>query len=218
MQSETELAYGIRALRATWRMAMTPEDVALVARLLAGLPRPALAPSTPRRLAVAGRELVDLGRFVERARDVSPGDELPFASRRQEAVFGDLPEALGALVERIEECVGPVAEPRDRRSAVRHTYLVEIDPEEHASARWMADLGHQASEVPIPEEPVGQMTLRAIAEDLRDVEGFLRGLRAAPRMRRVAAHVAAGCGGLAAAIEDTLPLPRSTELQAAIGS
>jgi hypothetical protein len=217
VQQDPEIADGVRAIRATWRIAMPAEDIALVARLLAGLPRPELAPSPPRRFAAAGRELVDLRRFVARARDLARDGELPLATRRQLAVFDELPRRVDALVERIEQSVGPFAEPRpgDRRSGVRQTYLVEVDPEEHASAHWMADLGHQASEAPPPEEPLGQMTLRAIAEDLREVERCLRELRAVPRLRRLAAEIATGCAELAGAIEESLPLAPSAPMSAA---
>lgn len=214
MQHETAVALGFRAIRATWRMAMQPEDVELVARLLAGLPRPARAPSPPLLLAAAGRELVDLRAFLGRARDLAREGELPFASRRQEEIFEQLPRGVAAVVERIEELVGPFPEPH-RRSAVRQTHLLGVDPEEHASAHWMADLAHQASGVPEPGEPLGQMTLRAVAEDLREVERFLLELRPASRLHRLAAEAATGCGELAGAIEVSLPMAPPAALSAA---
>lgn len=77
------------------------------------------------------------------------------------------------LVAAIEAHLGklPAADgPSDRRWGVRHTFLVELDGEDQSHARWIVDLAHQAGDAPAPAELVGRMMLRAVAEDLREIE------------------------------------------------
>lgn len=209
MRREEEIECGRRAIRASWRMETRPEELDVVGRILAGLPVRRDA-SPVLRVGAAGRELLSLREQVLRTRQMVLDGELPLASDREKNLLDDVLLGSAKLVAAIEGHLGryPAPEARpSRRSGARETFLVELDAEHHASARWLIDLAHQAKDAPAPPEPVGRMTLRAIAEDLREVERFL--VEALDEMdgelRELAVEVHTGCGELAGALEEVLP-------------
>lgn len=207
---EEEIARGARAIRASWRMEMQPQEAETASRLLAGLPPPEVEPGPTLRLAAAGHELLDLRELVDRTREMVREGELPLGSAAEERLLDDVLRGVGELVARIEAHFGsfPRSDESSRKSGVRQTYLVEIDEEHHGSARWIVDLGHQASDAPAPAELVGRMILRAIAADLREVERYLSEVAGATEpdaLRDLAAETETGCGELAGALEAALP-------------
>lgn len=209
MRREEEIERGRRAIRASWRMETRPEELEVVSRILAGLP--ARSDTSPvLRVGAAGRELLSLRELVLRTRQMVIDGELPLESDRERNLLDDVLVGSAKLVAAIEAHLGSYSAldaPPGRRSGVRETFLVELDPEHHASARWLIDLAHQANDAPAPPEPVGQMTLRAIAEDLREVERFLidAGEEMEGELRDLVVEVHTGCGELAGALEEVLP-------------
>lgn len=205
---------GTRGIRASWRMEMQPGDVETTARLLAGLPRPLEEPTPVRRLAAAGQDLVELLHLAVRTRQMVDEGELPLGSPAEEPVLVAVLGGLTELVARIEAHLGAFpGESEPGRQGVRHVFLIDLDPEHHQSACWAVDIGHQASDAPTPVEPVGSMMLRAIAEDLREVESFLVALAAEVEpgeLRDLVVEVHVGGGELAEAIEDVLRAPDGT--------
>lgn len=198
---------GRRGLRAWCRLEMPPEDFDTAARLLAGLARAEPEPAPVLRLAAAGRELLDLRHFAERTREMIDEGELRLFSLSEEHALVDALRATGELIARIEAHLGPFprGDAPGRRSGVRHTFLVEVDPEHHASARWAVECALQASDAPTPAEPVGRLMLRAIGEDLREVERFLSAQPIegeAGELRELVLEVATGCGEIAGALEN----------------
>lgn len=205
---------GARGIRASWRMEMQPDDVETTARLLAGLPRPSEEPTAVRRLAAAGQDVIELRHLAARTRQMVDEGELPLRSHAEGQVLVDVLRGLTELVGRIEAHLGAFTdESEPGRQGVRHVFLIDVDPEHHQSARWAVDVGHQAGDAPTPVEPVGSMMLRAIGEDLREVERFLVALAAEVEpgeLRDLVVEVHTGGGGLAGAIEDVLRAPGGT--------
>jgi hypothetical protein len=207
---EEEIARGARAIRASWRMEMQPQEAETASRLLAGLPGREAETGPAQRLAAAGHELLDLRQLVGRTRAMVQEGELPLGSPAEQSVLDDVLRGVAELVARIEAQFGAFPKPdaSSRKTGVRHTYLVDVDEEHHASARWIVDLGHQASDAPEPNELVGRMTLRAIAADLREVERFLVEMASAlepDSLRDLTVETQIGCGELAGALETVLP-------------
>lgn len=209
MGIEEEIERGRRAIRASWRMETRPEELAVASRILAGLP--ARRDTSPvLRVGAAGLELLSLRELVLRTRQMVLDGELPLGSDRERDLLDDVLLGSAELVAAIEAHLGryPAPDaPPSRGSGARETFLVELDPEHHASARWLIDLAHQAADAPAPPETVGHMMLRAIAEDLREVERFLvdatQGMDG--ELRDLSMQVHTGCGELAGAIEKALP-------------
>lgn len=198
-----------RAVRASWRMEIQPEELATTLRLLAGLPRPPEDVGPAMRLAAAGRELIYQRGLLERVGELVEGGELPMGSAEEARVIVDARQSVGELVGRIEEHLGafPAEEPW-REGGARETYLVEVAPERQQDARWVVELAHQVSDAPEPVELVGRMMLRAVAEDLREVGRFLAEVAAASEegeLRNLVGELDAGCIELAAAIGGALP-------------
>lgn len=214
MRRMEEVERGARAIRASWRMEMQPGDVETTARLLAGLPRPLEKPTAVRRLAAAGQDVVELRHLAARTRQMVDEGELPLGSLAEKRVLVAVLRGLTELVGRIEAHLGAFnGESEPGRQGVLHVFLVDVDPEHHQSARWAVDVGHRASDAPTPVEPVGRMMLRAIAEDLREVERYLVALAAEVEpgeLRDLVVEVHAGGGELAGAIEDVLRAPDGT--------
>lgn len=214
MQRMEMVERGARGIRASWRIEMPPEDVETTARLLAGLPRPLEKPTAVRRLAAAGQDLVELRHLAARTRQMVDEGELPLGRLAEERVLVAVLRGLTELVARIEAHLGAfTGESEPGRQGVRHVFLIDLDPEHHQSACWAVDIGHQASDAPTPVEPVGSMMLRAIAEDLREVERFLVALAAEVEpgeLRDLVIEVHTGGGELAGAIEDVLRAPAGT--------
>ena len=210
MGREEEIERGWRAIRASWRMEMAEEEVKTAVLLLGNLPRRTPAPSEVLRLAAAGRELLTLRHLVLRTHQMVREGEMPLGSDREGSLLDDLLRGIGELVTAIEAHLGryPDADALpDQRSGARETFLVEVDPEHHSTARWLVDLAHRATDAPEPREPVGRMMLRAFAEDLREVERFLTDASEEMdgELRELTTELYTGCGELARAIEEVLP-------------
>lgn len=209
MNREQAVAGAKLAIRASWRMEVHPDEIETVGRILAGLPRRAERPSSAMRLAAAGRELLSIGKLVVRMQKMVREGELPLGSADEKRVLDDLPLELGEHVKRIEDVIGsfPEPDPRSRRSGVRETFLVEIEADQQKSARSIVDFAHQASDAPEPAELVGTMMLRALAEDLREVERFLGASEEMEQgtLRALIRETSTGCSASADSIEAVLP-------------
>lgn len=198
-----------RAIRNTWRVEMQPAELATATRLLAGLPRVATV-APPHRLAAAGRELVYQQCYLTRLRDMVTRRELHLGSRSEDALLDDVLRGVGELIGTIEGLYGHFPE-RGRpcpESGLRATFLVEIADDRVDDALWIAEVAHQASGAPEPPEPVARMLLRAVGDDLREVDRCLGELASSldpGDLRDVAIETQIGCRELAEAIAAGLP-------------
>jgi hypothetical protein len=198
-----------RAIRHTWRVEVQPAELATATRLLAGLPRVAAVPPA-HRLAAAGRELVYQQSYLARLRDMVTRRELRQGSPAEDALFDDVLRGVGELVGTIEGLYGHFPE-RGRpgaESGLRATFLVEIADDRVDDALWIAEVARQASVAPEPPEPVARMLLRAVGDDLREVDRCLGELASGLEpgdLRDVAVETHTGCRELADAIAAGLP-------------
>lgn len=210
MGPEEENERGRRAIRASWRMEMHPGEIATAALVLAGLPRGGEPQSPALQLAAAGRELLSLRQFASETGRLAFEGEIPFGSKREVTLLDEVIRGVAELVARVEAHLGTFAAagtPSRRDSGVRETFLLDLAPDHRKAARSIVDLAHQAGDAPPPTEPVGRMMLRAIAEDLREVERFLVGAAGEmeDELRHLTVEIHTGCGELAGAIEELLP-------------
>ena len=207
---------GERAVRGATRREMQPSEFALVARLLADLPRREDDAGDVVRLGAAGSELVYQRGYLERLRELIRDGELRLGTFEEERLVETAGATTGELVGRIEESLGafPSAEEPWRETGVREIFLVEIAPDRREDARMVVEIAHQASDAPEPVELVGRMALRAAGEDLEEVERYLSELATGSgegELRDLIAEVAAGCSELARLIAATLPPEPSAE-------
>lgn len=211
---------GHRAVRSGARREMQPRERGTITRLLADLPRRKDDIDDVVRLAAAGSELIYQGGYLERLRALITDGELRMGSRDEERLVETAAAATGELVRRIEEHLGrfPAAREPWREAGVLETFLVEIAPERRDDARMVVEFAHQASDAPEPVELVGRMALRAVGEDLAEVERFLSELATGEgELGELIAEVKAGCGELARLIAETLP-PEPDAEGAIVGS
>jgi len=198
-----------RAIRHTRRAEMPAAELMIATRLLAGLPR--AEPVAPwQRVAAAGSELLDQRHYLAWLRNMVNDRELHLGSRSEEGLLDDVLRGVGELVSGIEALYGPFPEREGpwRESGVTAMFLVEVAEDRVEDALWIAEVAHQASEAPKPPELVARMLLRAVGDDLREVERWLRELASDLEpgdVRDVAVQTHTGCRELADAITAGLP-------------
>lgn len=209
MNREQAVACAKLAIRASWRIEIHPEEIETAGRILAGLAR-GDRPSSAMRLAAAGRELLSIRELAVRMQKLVREGELPLGSADEKRILDGLPLKLEEPVQRIEDVLGTFPEPdsTSRKSGVRETFLLELGAEQQKSACSIVDLAHQSSDAPEPAESVGTMMLRAIAEDLREVERFLTEASEEieeEQLREVVRATSTDCAVSARSIEAGLP-------------
>lgn len=201
--------WGERAIRHTRRVEMPLAELRIATRLLAGLPR-AEQVDPRHRMAAAGRELLDQRHYLAWLRNMVNDRELHLGSRSEKGLLDDVLRGVGELVDGSEALYGrfPEREGPWRESGVTAMFLVEVADDRVEDALWIAEVAHQASDAPKPPELVARMLLRAVGDDLREVERWLRELASDLEpgdARDMAVQTHTGCRELADAITAGLP-------------
>jgi hypothetical protein len=198
------------AIRRTWRMETTPAEVAVATRMLADMPLRQSVDSV-QRLAAVGAELQHLRAYLVRLRERVQEGEVPLGGHREEALLDDVVDELTALLAALQAHYGPFpGKPGGgwNESGVRETFVVEIAEDRVEDCRALLQWALQASDAQPPEELLGRAYLRAVAEDLDELDVYLVELAAGEpegELKRLLLATQQGCRAIVGAIAERLP-------------